>query len=63
MYKAIKVLLVIAILIILPAIINQVCAQPPPPTPSGAPIDGGAGILLVVGVYYSVRKIFKSNKK
>jgi len=28
-----------------------------PPRPPGLPIDGGVGILLIIGVGYAVRKI------
>ncbi|MGJ5643092.1 PID-CTERM protein-sorting domain-containing protein [Formosa sp. S-31] len=30
-----------------------------PPPPGGLPIDGGIGVLLVVGAYYGVRKSMK----
>ena len=45
---------------------------PPPPDPSsggghggpvGAPIDGGLGILLAMGVAYGGKKLYKARKK
>ncbi|MEI6883536.1 MAG: hypothetical protein WCO02_03555 [Bacteroidota bacterium] len=50
-----------------------VLADGPPPPPSdpgsggggpvGAPIDGGLGILLVMGVVYGGKKLYKARKK
>ncbi len=53
---------------------GQVLAQDPPSPPgwhggggnAGAPIDGGAGILLSIGAAYGVRKlyqIYRNDKK
>ena len=35
------------------------CGNPPcgPPVPPDAPIDGGIGILLAIGVGYAIKKI------
>jgi len=46
---------------------GQVLAQDPPSPPgghggsgnAGAPIDGGAGILLSIGAAYGVRKLYQ----
>jgi hypothetical protein len=37
-------------------------APPLPPDPT-VPIDGGAGILLAIGVIYGIRKFYKSRKR
>lgn len=52
-------LLALPALMVLTAL--QARAQPnsggPTPTPSGAPIDGGASLLLLGGVGYTLRKL------
>jgi hypothetical protein len=31
-------------------------------TPVGAPIDGGLGILIILGAGYGIKKVFKARK-
>ncbi len=70
--KMIKKLLVIAIIISAPLLLN---AQPVPPsgghglngnqtpTGGGAPIDGGLSILLLLGAAYGSKKVYKLKKQ
>ena len=72
--KMIKNILVIAIIILSPIILN---AQPKPPSQAGhgtqqnqsgqpvgggAPIDGGLSILLLLGAAYSGSKVYRMKK-
>lgn len=74
MKKAIRILLVSGMILSLPLIFN---AQPPsPPHPNGgndpgsgnstvgggAPIDGGLTFMLVLGLAYGSRKIYRLKK-
>jgi hypothetical protein len=68
---------IIAKLLLLTVLITgsqQLISQPPPPPPPGhggdgnqnagnAPIDGGLGILLVLGAAYGGKKIWDYRKK
>ncbi len=40
-----------------------VSAQPPPPPPQDIPIDGGLTVLLIGGLLYGAREIYKHDKK
>jgi hypothetical protein len=53
--KKVSLLFAIAMLIS-----NGLLAQIGPPPPP-APLDGGAGVLLVLGVAYGVKKIYDSS--
>lgn len=56
-----RVLLVLVIFFISFAGISQSVPPPiPPPPPPGLPIDGLSGLLLLVGAFFGVKKIFKS---
>ena len=54
-------LLVLAVAMCLPALVN---AQTDPPTePVDVPIDGGLSLLLAAGVAYGVKKGYSNHKK
>ena len=59
--KYIAFVLLITLVLISSDIVAQSppCANPPcgPPVPPDAPIDGGIGILLAIGVGYAIKKI------
>ncbi len=59
--KYITFVLLITLVLISSDIVAQgpPCGSPPcgPPPPPDTPIDGGIGILLVIGVGYAVKKI------
>ncbi|WP_299063983.1 PID-CTERM protein-sorting domain-containing protein [uncultured Polaribacter sp.] len=41
---------------------SQIVPPPiPPPPPPGLPIDGFTSVLLVVGMFYGSKKIFKDS--
>jgi len=49
-------------LIVLPLFMNTVLGQPPPVDPKSIPIDGGLLSLLIAGLIYGGRKIYKEEK-
>jgi hypothetical protein len=49
--------------IVAPLFINTVIGQPPPPDPVDIPLDGGLFALLIVGLFYGGRKIYKEEKQ
>jgi hypothetical protein len=69
--KKIRSLATLALLLALP-LINLADTPPPPPpggggpggggTPVGAPIDGGMGILLALGLAYGGKKLYDFRK-
>ncbi|MCK9423180.1 MAG: hypothetical protein M0Q38_11340 [Bacteroidales bacterium] len=74
MKKLIRLLLITGFLFIMPMLANQTFADNPPPppsghgtsgnqAPSGVPIDGGLGILFVLGAAYGGYKMYKAKKK
>ena len=66
-------LLVLVISIMLCFSVSEIMAQPSPPDDhgstgnevpgGGAPITGGIGIFVMLGVAYSAKKLFLSNKE
>jgi len=71
MKKLILTLVAFAFLLIVPAMLS---AQPspggdptggtnPPIGAAGAPIDGGLSVLLVAGVAYGARKLYKAKQQ
>lgn len=54
-------IILLLILAIIAVATTMICAQPLPPSPSQAPIDGGLGLLAVAGGAYAIKKI--KNKK
>jgi hypothetical protein len=48
--------------IVLGFITTGLFAQIGPPPPPSAPLDGGAGVLLAVGVAYGVKKLYDSKR-
>ena len=61
--KNIILLIVVCLLVFSPVFIPGLFAQAQPPDHTATPIDGGASILLALGVFYGLRKLFKSGKK
>jgi hypothetical protein len=69
--KKVRAIFILALFFALP-LINLADGPPPPPgggggpggggTPVGAPIDGGLGILLALGLGYGAFKIYKLKK-
>lgn len=69
--KKIRAIFTLALFLALP-LINLADGPPPPPgggggpggggSPVGAPIDGGLGILLALGLGYGAFKIYKVKK-
>jgi hypothetical protein len=49
--------------VLLIAVSNNLFAPPPPPPPGATPIDGGAGLLALMGIGYGARKLYKRNKE
>ncbi|MEA2041381.1 MAG: hypothetical protein U9N85_02355 [Bacteroidota bacterium] len=47
----------------LPALIYTAAAQPPPPPPEPIPLDGGLSALIVAGLAYGARRLYKQQKK
>ena len=72
MKKLLKPLLFTTLFFSLMLLAQVTFADPPLPpsehgstgnqTPAGAPIDGGLGILLALGVGYGAKKLYKSRK-
>ena len=64
MQKTIIPILLVVFLLVFPPNLLQVFAQGPPlPPPPTAPIDGGIGILLGLGLLLGIRKMIKAGKK
>lgn len=73
--KKLRALIVILAMIGLPLLSIADDPVPPPPpgypgapgnngqTPVGAPIDGGVGVLLVLGLGYGGYKLYRLNKE
>jgi hypothetical protein len=71
--KKIKTCVAVITFFILPFFSGADNPQPPPPpggggpggggTPVGAPIDGGLGILLALGLGYGGMKLYQSKKE
>ena len=63
MNNTVKILMIVFIIMVLPAFIGTLSAQPPPPPdPVGVPIDGGLSLLLAAGVAYGSKKFFSKKK-
>ena len=58
--KFLKKLIGFSALLVAMCLSNHLMAQGPPPPPPSVPLDGGAGVLLAVGVAYGVRKLYSS---
>ena len=43
--------------------VQNIIAQGPPPIPVDIPIDGGLSLLLIGGVVYAVKRLYKNNIK
>jgi hypothetical protein len=75
MDKILRRIFLIAQFVLVPLFIAGVFADPPGPPgpggdpgtgggiPVGAPIDGGIGVLLILGLAYGCYKIYESWKK
>ena len=48
---------------VLPFLIQDASAQPPPPPAEAIPIDGGLSLLIIAGAAYGARKIYKEQRK
>ena len=68
--KTLKLILVLVAIMALPLL--SLCDVPPPPPvgggggtpgPVGAPIDGGVGILLAMGMAYGGKKLYAMRKE
>lgn len=57
-----SILILTVFFIIAPLFINTVIGQPPPPDPVDIPLDGGLLTLLIAGLFYGGRKIYKEEK-
>jgi len=57
------VIFITLVFIMLPFFMETIIAQPPPPKPKDIPLDGGLFSLLVAGLIYGGRKIYKEEKK
>ena len=60
--KIFKIILIF-FLILSPLFISVSVGQPPPPPPQDIPIDGGLLALLIAGIAFGGRKIYKEEKK
>ena len=68
--KMIRKLLLVGLLCLSFSVFANDPNPPPPPgehglsgdQPVGAPIDGGLGILLLLGVGYGIKKLYKNKK-
>jgi len=56
------ILVLTIVFVVAPMFINPLIAQPPPPTPVAIPLDGGLFALLVAGLFYGGRKLYKEEK-
>jgi len=54
---------ILALLLISPYTAGKLMAQPPPPPTEQIPLDGGLTALVVAGIAYGARKIYKSSRK
>lgn len=71
--KKIRIFITVIVLLALPFFSGADNPQPPPPpggggpggggTPVGAPIDGGLGILLALGLGYGGMKLYQTKKE
>lgn len=55
-------ILLFVIFMISPFFMELASAQPPPPPPQDIPLDGGLTLLIVTGIAYGARKMYKSQK-
>ncbi len=63
MKKSRLIIIVITIIfIVAPMFISPIIAQPPPPKPVAIPLDGGLFALLIAGLIYGGRKLYKEEK-
>jgi hypothetical protein len=66
--KFLKIML-LAILLVSPVLLNELQAQIPDPNnggngpPVGAPLDGGAALLLAAGAIAGGKKLYEKRKK
>jgi hypothetical protein len=57
------VILLVILFLVYPAFFLVIYAQPPIPPVPESPIDGGVSILLIIGLFFGIKKLFKSNRK
>ncbi len=62
--KAFQIVFLLLIFTVAPSIYESLMAQgaPPPPAPTGVPIDGGLSALVAGMAIYGVRKIQKNRE-
>lgn len=59
-----SVLFILAVFVFLPSIINAQPGTPGgPPTPVGAPFDGGLSLIIAAGAGYALKKKYNQRKK
>jgi len=60
MNKYLTFLIFLVIFALSPLFVQMIVAQPPPPKPQPIPLDGGLSFLLVAGVAYAAKKLYKN---
>ena len=69
MFRNLIKIIFVVVLLMSPVLIKKACAQVPDPNnggngpPIGAPIDGGASLLLAAGAALGCKKIYNKRKK
>ena len=53
----------LAIFLLIPGFIETAFSQPPPPPPEPIPLDGGLTALILGGLAYGARKLYKQQKE
>ncbi len=62
MKKILLIFTLVFTLLVLPFLIKDASAQPPPPPTEAIPIDGGLFLLIAAGATYGARKLYKQQK-
>ena len=63
MKKILLGLMLVFTLLVLPILVKDASAQPPPPPAQEIPIDGGLFLLIAAGATYGARKLYKQQKE
>lgn len=63
MNKYLTFIIFLVIFALSPLFVQTIVAQPPPPPPQAIPLDGGLSFLLVAGVAYAAKRLYRNKEQ